>query len=293
MPRLLIADGNDRDGRAMRRDVLGRTTAESFAAVVTELCPQADCVLIAPADADASLPAGLGLSEADGLIVTGSTLRLTEGGAAVERQLDLMRAAFAAGVPIFGSCWGIQVAAAVAGGRVGANPRGPEYGFARRLAPTPEGAAHPLLAGRGPAWDAPAIHTDSVLAPPPGARVLAANAVLHVQAIEIRHERGLFWGTQYHPEVDPDELAAMLRLSAESVVEAGLAADPAAVDAYADEVRALGQPDAQTRRRLAWRHGLGPDLLDPAQRRREIGNFLAHLSTCRSVFRGQRDRVAR
>ncbi len=279
MPRLLIADGNDRDGRATRRDVLGRTAAQSFADVVTDLAPQAECVLVAPADADAALPAGLGLHEADGLIVTGSTLRLSEGGPAVERQLALMREAFAAGLPIFGSCWGIQVAAAVAGGRVGQNPRGPEYGFARRLAPTAEGAAHPLLAGRGPAWDAPAIHSDSVLAPPPGARVLAANAVLDVQAIEIRYEAGLFWGTQYHPEVDPDELAAMLTLSAASVVEAGLAADEAAVAAYADEVRALGQEDAPARSRLAWRHGLGPDLLDPGQRRREIGNFLAHLST--------------
>lgn len=279
MPRLMIADGNDRDGRATRRDVLGRTTAESFAAVVTDLAPHAECVLIAPADADATLPEGLGLHEADGLIVTGSTLRLSEGGPAVERQLALMRAAFAAGLPIFGSCWGLQVAAAVAGGTVGPNPRGPEYGFARRLAPTREGAAHPLLAGRGPAWDAPAIHTDSVLAPPPGARVLAANAVLDVQAIEIRYERGLFWGTQYHPEVDPDELAAMLTLSAESVVAAGLAADEAAVATYADEVRAVGRADAETRRRLAWRHGLGPDLLDAGRRRREIGNFLAHLST--------------
>ncbi|KQT50401.1 glutamine amidotransferase [Methylobacterium sp. Leaf456] len=277
MPRLLIADGNDRDGRATRCDVLGRTTAQSFADVVTDIAPGAECILIAPADADAALPEGLGLHEADGLIVTGSTLRLSEGGPAVERQLDLMRAAFAAGLPIFGSCWGIQVAAAVAGGRVGPNPRGPEYGFARHLAPTAEGAAHPLLAGRGPAWDAPAIHTDAVLEPPSGARVLAANAVLDVQAIEIRHGRGLFWGTQYHPEVDPDELAAMLTLSAAAVVEAGFAADGAAVEAYADEVRALTDPGA--RQRLAWRHGLGDDLLDPGQRRREIGNFLAHLST--------------
>jgi GMP synthase (glutamine-hydrolysing) len=291
MPRLLIADGNDRNGRATRRDLLGRTTAQSFAAVVTELAPDAECVLIEPADADAALPAGLGLHEADGLIVTGSTLRLTEGGPAVERQLDLMRAAFAAGLPVFGSCWGIQVAAAVAGGQVGPNPRGPEYGFARRLAPTPEGAAHPLLAGRGSAWDAPAIHADSVLELPPGSRVLAANAVLDVQAIEIRHGRGLFWGTQYHPEVDTDELAAMLRLSAQSVVEAGLATETAAVESYADEVCALADPEA--RQRLAWRHGLGADLLEPAQRRREIGNFLAHLSTARGSLRGERDRVAR
>jgi GMP synthase (glutamine-hydrolysing) len=293
MPRLLIADGNDRAGRDKRREALGRTTAQAFAAVVTVLAPGAECVLIEPADAEGGLPAGLGLHEADGLLFTGSTLRLTEGGPAVERQLDLMRAAFAAGLPTFGSCWGIHVAAAAAGGRVGANPRGPEYGFARRLAATAEGAAHPLLAGRGRAWDAPAIHTDSVLELPPGARVLAANSVLDVQAIEIRHGNGLFWGTQYHPEVDPDELAAMLTLSAEGVVAAGLASDRAEVEAYADEIRALGETDSNACQRLAWRHGVGAELLEAGQRRREIANFLAHLSTLRDTFAGERDGVAR
>ena len=35
---------------------------------------------------------------------------------AVTRQIELMRAVYAAGVPCFGSCWGIQVGAAAAGG---------------------------------------------------------------------------------------------------------------------------------------------------------------------------------
>lgn len=292
--RLLIADGNDREGRAKRAAAVGGTTSQAFAAVVKDLAPDADCTLVNPADADVAgaLPAGTGLGDFDGLVLTGSTLRLADGGPAVERQLDLLRAAFEAGLAVFGSCWGMQVAAAVAGGRVGRNPRGPEYGFARRIAPV-EGGAHPLLAGRGGAWDAPAIHLDAVTGAPPGARVLAANAVLDVQAIEIRHGSGLFWGTQYHPETDLDELAAMLRLSAEEVVSEGLAADRAAVEAYAGEIAGLAEGDGTRRRHLAWRHGVGPDVLEAGQRRREIGNFLALLSTTRGPVGRERDRVAR
>ncbi|HJE23921.1 MAG TPA: type 1 glutamine amidotransferase [Methylorubrum populi] len=279
MLRLLIADGNDRDGRAKREAAIGSTTSQAFAAVVGDLAPEAACTLLNPADAGAGLEAGL--DAYDGLVLTGSTLRLAEGGPAVERQLDLMRGALEAGLPVFGSCWGMQVAAAVAGGEVGKNPRGPEYGFARRLAATGAGAAHPLLAGRGHAWDAPAIHLDAVLSAPPGACVLAANAVLDVQAIEIRYGRGLFWGTQYHPETDFDELAALLRLSAEEVVTAGLAADHGAVGTYADDIAELTDDDGPARRHRAWRLGIGADVLEAGQRRREIGNFLRALAARR------------
>jgi GMP synthase (glutamine-hydrolysing) len=277
MLRLLIADGNDRAARDRHVSATGRTSAESYAAVVRDLAPGTTCRLISPADADADLPAGLG--DFDGLIFTGSTLKVSEGLPEVTRQLDLMRAALEAGLPVFGSCWGVQVAATVAGGKAAENPRGPEYGFARSITPTEEGRTHPMLAGRPAAWDAPAIHSDAVLEPPPGARVLAGNQVLGIQALEIRHGAGWFWGTQYHPELDLDELAAMLRLCDSALVEAGFAEDPDAVAAYADEIADLQGSDPEAAHRLAWRHGVGPEVLDAALRRREIGNFLNQLST--------------
>ena len=103
--------------------------------------------------------------------------------------------------------------------------------------------------------------------------------MLFRSAIEIRYGRGLFWGTQYHPETDLDELAAMLRLCDAAIVEAGLAEDPRVVSAYADEIAALQGDDRGAARRLAWRHGVGPEVLEADLRRREIGNFLTRLST--------------
>jgi GMP synthase (glutamine-hydrolysing) len=280
MLRLLIADGNDRAARARHVAATGRTSAQSYAAVVRALAPDTRCDMVNPADADAMLPAAL--AEFDGLIFTGSTLKVAAGTPEVTRQLDLMRSALQAGLGVFGSCWGMQVAATVAGGRAAKNPRGPEYGFARAITPTEEGRRHSLLAGRPAAWDAPAIHSDAVLEPPPDARVLAGNHVLGVQALEIRHGSGWFWGTQYHPELDLDELAAMLRLCDTAIVNAGLASNPRAVATYADEVAALEEATAEDSLRLAWRHGIGPEVLEARLRRREIGNYLARLSTAES-----------
>lgn len=268
--RLLVADGNDRDARDEHRAACGATSAERYARTLIDLAPGATCTRVDAADADAALPEGV--QAFDALFVTGSQLRLAEGSAAVTRQLDLMRAAFDAGLAVFGSCWGVQLAAAVAGGEAGKNPAGPEYGFARRVAPTEAGRGHPLLAGRPPAYDAPAIHGDAILRCPPGATVLAANGRVGVQALAIAHGAGLFWGTQYHPELDLDELGTMVMLSTEAIVEAGFCRDEEAVEAYAADLFALHGGD---RPDLAWRHGLDVEVLEASHRRREIANFLA------------------
>jgi GMP synthase (glutamine-hydrolysing) len=283
MLHLLVADGNDRESRARHVEATGQSSAEAYAAILRALAPDAACTLVEPADADAGLPQGEGLAGYDGVVFTGSTLHVSDDLPAVRRQIELMRACLEAGRTVFGSCWGVQVAAAITGGRTGRNPRGPEYGFARDLSPTPAGLAHPLLAGRPSRYDAPAMHLDAVIEPPPGAVVLAGNALLDVQAIEIRLGPGLFWGTQYHPELDLDDLGAMLRLNADDVVEAGVRPDQAAVEAYADDLCRIA--DAPAASELAARHCLGPEILEDACRRREIANFLDALVRPRAQAR--------
>ncbi|TXM91420.1 type 1 glutamine amidotransferase, partial [Methylobacterium sp. WL122] len=111
MLRLLIADGNGREDRAQHVTATGRTSAESYADVVHAYHPEAQCRLVSPADADAGLPEGAGLATYDGVIFTGSTLKVAERSPEVMRQRDLMQAALEAGLPVFGSCWGVQLAA--------------------------------------------------------------------------------------------------------------------------------------------------------------------------------------
>ncbi|TXM69121.1 type 1 glutamine amidotransferase [Methylobacterium sp. WL69] len=284
MLHLLVADGNDRDGRARHAEATGSTSAESYAAILGEVArtrggAACTCTLISPADADAVLPAGMDLSAYAGLVVTGSTLKLADGTPETTRQIALMRAALAAGLSVFGSCWGMQVAAVATGGAAGPNPKGGEYGFARALAPTRSGHGHPLLAGRPDRFDAPAIHGDAVLRLPAHATLLASNAC-SIQAIEIVHGPGVFWGTQYHPETDLDALGIMLRMSASEMIADGQCPDAAAVAAFADDLARLhadraGHPD------LLARHRLDAQITEDANRRREIGNFLDFLAVPR------------
>jgi GMP synthase (glutamine-hydrolysing) len=198
-----------------------------------------------------------------------------DGGAAIDRQLELARQVFAAGVPMFGSCWGLQVAVTVAGGLIRRNPRGREFGFARRLVLTPAGRAHAMYADKPDVFEAICVHLDDVEALPAGATVLAGNDVSAVQAVVFSDQRGVFWGTQYHPEYSFADLAATARRYGPVLVKEGLFESEAGLAIFADEMRQLEQRPPP--KHLMWRHGLGAALAAPRPRYTELRQWLGTL----------------
>ena len=165
-----------------------------------------------------------------------------------------MRAVYASGAPAFGSCWGIQVGAGRGRRRrCGTNPHGREIGFARRLVPTRGRAARIRCSPAGPAaYDAPAIHLDAVVGPRrPAAPCSPRTVMAGVQAAEIRHDGGVFWGVQYHPEFSLAELASILERRVESSSRKGSARRLEDAAAYVADLRALARRSGAPRPRLA------------------------------------------
>ena len=143
--RILVIDGNVAEIRARLIAALGYDSGNGYARVLQRIDPALRVDIVTAADADPSLPPGVGLEDYDGVTMTGSALNIYNGGAPVMRQIELAKAVFAAGVPFFGSCWGLQVAVTAAGGEVRANPRGREFGFARRILLSDAGREHRLV----------------------------------------------------------------------------------------------------------------------------------------------------
>jgi GMP synthase (glutamine-hydrolysing) len=269
---LLIVEGNLAADRGAYVAGFGMTASESYAATLREIAPDALCEICFPADAEARLPAGPALADFDAVFMTGSALNLYDGGAPIERQIEFSRAVFASKTPFFGSCWGLQVACAAAGGVVAKNFCGREIGIARKIRPTEAGRAHPLLAGRGVSFDALCSHIDHVETLPPGGVALASNAMSKVQAAEIEWGGGKFWGVQYHPEYSLNEVAALMKRRAPDLAREELFASEEEASAYAAKLAAL---DAEPERAdLAFPLQLAADVLDPGERRRELQNFL-------------------
>jgi GMP synthase (glutamine-hydrolysing) len=273
--RFLVAESEPAEARERRRESVGRSSGESFQDVLREIATGAHMLRVAPADAGAALPGGKGLSEFDAIFLTGSPLHLYQDTPEARRTVEFMRGVFASRTPAFGSCAGLQVATVAAGGAVRRAANGREAGFARRIYPTPAGATHPMLAGRPPAFDALSVHTDEVATLPEDAVLLAANAMTAVQAAEIRFQGGVFWGVQYHPELDLDQIASALERQQEDLVAKGLARSFSEARAFADDLRLLHQ--VPERRDVAWRLGADREVLDARRRRSELHNFIQSL----------------
>ena len=276
MPHFLVAESETAEEREARRRHAGKSSGETYASTLRQLRPDAEITIVAPADDDAQVYEASALGLFDAVFITGSPLHVYDDSPEVRRQLTFMRSVFASGTPSFGSCAGLQLAVAAAGGKVRKMPQPMEAGIARRITPTDAGRDHPLLAGRAASWDAPAIHGDEVETLPDDATLLASNAVTTIQAAEIRHDGGIFWGVQYHPELALGEIAVALRRQAEDIVEAGLAETTGNVEHRADQLDALHHdPD---RRSLLWALGVDREFADEARRRTELTNFLDHLA---------------
>jgi GMP synthase-like glutamine amidotransferase len=144
-------------------------------------------------DAGAALPGDLG--DYAGVLSLGGPQNVPEGHAWMAGEMALLRRAHEAGLGVVGICLGHQLLATAMGGRV-APMETPEAGF-YPIDLTPAGREDPVLAGQQWSTMQFCSHGQEVVAPPPGAVVLAGSAGCVVQAYRLGVRS---YGFQYHFE---------------------------------------------------------------------------------------------
>ncbi len=284
-PRLLVIEGNSPQSLAEHIAAGGTPAHQGYSNLLRELLPGAIVDTAHPGDPGATLPNGESLEGYDGIAITGSSLHIYDGGTSVNRQIDLVRSALATGTPIFGSCWGLQVLTAAAGGVVRKNPKGREIGFGRGIRLTEAGRKHPMYVGKLDVFNAPTVHLDEVETLPPGATVLATNAMSEVQSAEIRCNGSLAWAVQYHPEYPLREVAAIVRRIGDRLIEEGFFQDTADINIFSEDLDTLDRdPECK---RLSWRHGISKNILDKKLRTGEVANWIEFQVLPTRVKRGR------
>jgi GMP synthase-like glutamine amidotransferase len=138
----------------------------------------------------------------DGFLIGGSPSSVHDEDPWIERLFTLIRAAHAAGVPLAGACFGHQAIAKALGGAVGRNPGPFVLGTAETLVTSPAPWMEPVARFR-----LAAAHGEQVLRLPPGAEVVGITPGCKAACYRIG---GTVFATQYHPEMTPDFVAALV-----------------------------------------------------------------------------------
>ncbi len=271
-PHILILEGNLSENCQRAYDFGTLPAGERYAVSLRAVCPEVHIDKAYGADLDSILPSGVELAAYDGVVIGGSGLHAYHAEENVTRQIKFAQSVFEAGVPILGSCWGMQISVMAAGGIVRPSPFGREVGIARKVTLTPEGKGHPLYEGKSAVFDTPCIHLDEVTHIPTGGVVLATNRHSRVQALSFKHCGTDFWGVQYHPEFDLFHLGRLNTMYGDMMVEGGYHQDLAAVAAHSDDMETLAADHNRTD--LAWKLGIDRDVLDDDIRTLEIRNWI-------------------
>lgn len=252
---ILIFEGNTPATHAA-----GNVAAAGFVSTLMALAPGLVLKIASPyaGPVDADL-----VARADGFVFTGSGEAWATDAPEAAPQRAAMEQAFATGRPVWGSCNGLQLAAVVLGGAVGASPNGVEIGMARDGRLTDQGRDHRMMAGRADGFAVPCIHRDEVQRLPDGAVLLAGNAHSPVQAMAYDQGGVDYWGTQYHPELSPADIATYVRTSGVLQGSEQLATD---LERAHHDGAAAG------------RIGARPADLPVPVRARELANWLAHVA---------------
>jgi len=253
-----------------------RLAWELYRDMLLAYMPGAECQVWFPSDADAKTPSEKEIKHYAGILWPGCNLTVYHfDDPRVIVQLETAILAYEFGVPSFGTCWGIQVGVVAAGGKVGPHPQGREMGIGRKIRVTDAGALHPMYEGKPRVFDGFVSHDDEVKEMPAGGVVLAGNDHSAIQAVEVKHRKGTFWGLQYHPEYDVHEMARLIIAREDRLIKHGFFAGHDDLVEYVEKLEGLfAQPDCK---HLRWQLGIDDTILSAPLRQREFINWLDKL----------------
>ena len=216
--KLLIVEGNTKEENSNFNKAGCVPQSENFKQHVKMFEPNCEINIVEPSDDSAILKIIASLKKYDGIILTGSTLRIDDFSNEIKKHIDFVKTCFKHEKKIFAACWGLQIAATAAGGKCRVAPSGPHVGIAYDIELTDEGKKHKLYSSKPHKFTTPAFNYDEVEIPPNNAVVLASNKINKFEALHFTVGNSEIWGLQYHPEIPYDYMIKLIKHRSQKLI---------------------------------------------------------------------------
>ena len=217
--KLLIVEGNTKEENINFNNAGCVPQSQNFKLHIKKLEPNSEIDIAEPGNDNSILKIISSLKKYDGVVLTGSTLRLKEDIKEVKKHIDFAKTCFKHEKKIFGACWGLQVTVIAAGGKCRVSPNGPHIGIAYDIELTEEGKKHKIYSTKPEKFTTPAFNYDEVEIPPKNSILLASDKINKFQALHFCVGKSEVWGIQYHPEIPYDYMIKLIKHRSKSMLE--------------------------------------------------------------------------
>ena len=217
--KLLIVEGNTREENLNFNNAGCVPQSENFKQHIKSLEPNSEIDIVEPENDNSILKIISSLKKYDGVVLTGSTLRIEDTSDEVKKHIEFAKTCFKHEKKFFAACWGLQVAVTAAGGKCRVAPNGAHVGIAYDIELTDEGKKHKLYSSKPHKFTTPAFNYDEVEIPPNNAVVLASNKINKFEALHFTVGNSEIWGLQYHPEIPYDYMIKLIKHRSKKLID--------------------------------------------------------------------------
>ena len=234
--KLLIVEGNTKEENSNFNKAGCVPQSENFKQHVKMFEPNCEIDIVEPGDDSAISKIITSLKKYDGIILTGSTLRINDESNEVKKHINFAKTCFKYEKKIFAACWGLQVVVTAAGGKCRVAPNGAHVGIAYNIELTNEGKKHKLYSSKSHKFTTPAFNYDEVEIPPSNAVLLASNKINKFEALHFTVGNSEIWGLQYHPEIPYDYMIKLIKHRSQRLIDKNVFKNQNEINQHIDSI---------------------------------------------------------
>ena len=234
--KILIVEGNTNEEN-INFDAAGCVPqSENFKIHVKKIEPDCEIDIVAPGDDNSIKKIILSLRKYNGIILTGSTLRVNDNSKEIKKHIQFAKKCFENEKKIFAACWGLQITVTAAGGKCRVSPNGSHIGIAQNIELSEFGKKHSIYKFKPSKFTIPAFNHDEVEIPPKNSVLLASNKINKFMALDFKVGNSEVWGLQYHPEIPYDYMIKLIKHRSKALLKKNIFKNEQDIKLHIDEI---------------------------------------------------------